>query len=131
MILPKNYSIWLAVDYNGIEKAFWYKPKRCKKMENGGVIKCFFRMEALRNSSEENLLGMTNLLNLKKKIYADSYHVTLDANFQDDLGCDSLDAIEILMEAEREFGVTIPDDRIEHIKTVREAIDLIMELDSI
>ena len=45
--------------------------------------------------------------------------------------CDSLDAIEILMEAEREFGVVIPDDRIEHIKTVREAIDLIMELDSI
>ena len=29
MALPKNYSIWLAVDYNGIEKAFWNKPKRC------------------------------------------------------------------------------------------------------
>ena len=68
---------------------------------------------------------------VSEKVYADSYHVTLDANFQDDLGCDSLDAIEILMEAEREFGVVIPDDRIEHIKTVREAIDLIMELDSI
>ena len=31
MALPKNYSIWLAVDYNGIEKAFWNKPKRCEK----------------------------------------------------------------------------------------------------
>lgn len=31
MALPKNYSIWLAVDYDGIEKAFWYKPKRCEK----------------------------------------------------------------------------------------------------
>lgn len=31
MILPKNYSIWIAVDYNGIEKAFLYKPKRCEK----------------------------------------------------------------------------------------------------
>ena len=68
---------------------------------------------------------------VSEKIYADNYNVTMDANFQDDLGCDSLDAIEILMEAEREFGVTIPDDKIEHIKTVREAIDLIMELDSI
>lgn len=68
---------------------------------------------------------------VSEKVYADSSNVTLDANFQDDLGCDSLDAIEILMEAEREFGITIPDDRIEHIKTVREAIDLIMELDSI
>lgn len=28
MALPKNYSIWLAVDYNGIENAFWYKPKK-------------------------------------------------------------------------------------------------------
>ena len=31
MALHKNYSIWLAVDYNGIEKAFWNKPKRCDK----------------------------------------------------------------------------------------------------
>lgn len=31
MVLPKNYSIWLAVDYNCIEKAFWNKPKRCEK----------------------------------------------------------------------------------------------------
>ena len=68
---------------------------------------------------------------VSEKINADNYNVTLDANFQDYLWCDSLDAIEILMEDEREFGVVIPDDRIEHIKTVREAIDLIMELDSI
>ena len=68
---------------------------------------------------------------VSEKIYADNCNVTLDANFQDDLWCDSLDAIEILMEAEREFGVVIPDDRIEHIKTIRETIDLIMELDSI
>ena len=68
---------------------------------------------------------------VSEKIYADNYNVTLDANFQDYLWCDSLDAIEILMEAEREFSVVIPDDRIEYIKTVREAIDLIMELDSI
>ena len=68
---------------------------------------------------------------VSEKIYADNYNVTLDANFQDYLWCDSLDAIEILMEAEREFGITIPENRIEHIKTVREAIDLIMELDSI
>ena len=68
---------------------------------------------------------------VSEKIYADNYNVTLDANFQDYLWCASIDAIEILMEAEREFGITIPEDRTEHIKTVREAIDLIMELDSI
>ena len=31
MALPKNYSIWLTVDYYGIEKAFWNKPRRCEK----------------------------------------------------------------------------------------------------
>ena len=31
MALPKNYSIWLAVDYDGIEETFWNKPKRCEK----------------------------------------------------------------------------------------------------
>ena len=31
MALPKNDSIWLSVDYYGIEKAFWYKPRRCEK----------------------------------------------------------------------------------------------------
>ena len=31
MALPKNYRIWLDVDYDGIDKAFWNKPKRCVK----------------------------------------------------------------------------------------------------
>ena len=30
-MIPKNYSIWLAVDYDGIEKAFWHKPSKCEK----------------------------------------------------------------------------------------------------
>lgn len=30
-MIPKNYSIWLAVDYNGVEKAFWNKPRRFEK----------------------------------------------------------------------------------------------------
>lgn len=45
MALPKNYSIWLAVDYNGIEKAFWNKPKRCEKHREWLGEKWFFRME--------------------------------------------------------------------------------------
>lgn len=68
---------------------------------------------------------------VNEKVYTDNCNVTLDANFQDDLGLDSLDALEIQVEAEREFGVVIPDDTIEHARTVREAIDLIMALDPI
>lgn len=54
MALPKNYSIWLAVDYNGIEKAFWNKPKRCEKHREWWVIKWFFQKAVLRSSLEEN-----------------------------------------------------------------------------
>lgn len=49
MALPKNYSIWLAVDYYDIEKAFWYKPRRCEKHGEWRVIIWLFRMVALRN----------------------------------------------------------------------------------
>ena len=31
VMIHKNYNIWLAVDYDGIEKAFWYKPNKCEK----------------------------------------------------------------------------------------------------
>lgn len=58
MVPLKNYSIWLAIDYNGIEKAFWNKPKRCEK--HGGVIKWFFQKVVSRNLLEENYLGMMN-----------------------------------------------------------------------
>lgn len=69
MALPKNYSIWIAVDYNGLEKAFWNKPKRCEKHYEWWGIIWFFRMEASRNSSEENCLGKMSQLNLKKNSY--------------------------------------------------------------
>ena len=80
----------------------------------------------VRTEVESKFIELVN-----EKVYTDNCNVTLDANFQDDLGLDSLDALEIQVEAEREFGVVIPDDTIEHARTVREAIDLIMALDSI
>ena len=80
----------------------------------------------VRTEVESKFIELVN-----EKVYTDNCNVTLDANFQDDLGLDSLDALEIQVEAEREFGVVIPDDTIEYARTVREAIDLIMALDSI
>ena len=69
MALPKTYSIWLTVDYNGIEKLFGINRKDVINIENGGVTKWFFRMEALRNSSEESCLGSMIRQNLKKNSY--------------------------------------------------------------
>ena len=51
--------------------------------------------------------------------------VTADASFIEDLGADSLDTVELVMELEEEFNVNIPDDAAEKIETVGQAIDFI------
>ncbi len=51
--------------------------------------------------------------------------VARSTSFQEDLGADSLDIVELVMELEEEFEITIPDDQAEKIKTVGEAIDYI------
>ena len=48
--------------------------------------------------------------------------VTTEASFVDDLGADSLDTVELVMELEEEFDISIPDDAAEKIQTVGEAI---------
>jgi len=51
--------------------------------------------------------------------------VTRSTNFIEDVGADSLDIVELVMELEEEFEITIPDEEAEKIKTVGEAIDFI------
>src|SRR5271163_2963728 len=51
--------------------------------------------------------------------------VTRATNFIEDIGADSLDIVELIMELEEEFDIQIPDDQAEKIKTVGEAIDYI------
>lgn len=51
--------------------------------------------------------------------------VNRNTSFQEDMGADSLDIVELVMELEEEFEITIPDDQAEKIKTVGEAIDFI------
>jgi acyl carrier protein len=58
---------------------------------------------------------------------ADEEDVTEDAAFVDDLGADSLDIVELVMALEEEFGVSIPDEQAEKIKTVADAVDFIAE----
>jgi acyl carrier protein len=55
------------------------------------------------------------------------YTVTLDTNFREDLGADSIDAVELLLELENTFEIQIPDEAIEKIETVQQAIDYIVE----
>jgi acyl carrier protein len=62
-----------------------------------------------------------------EQLGADEDDVTEDASFVDDLGADSLDIVELVMALEEEFGVSIPDEQAEKIKTVGDAVDFIME----
>lgn len=53
--------------------------------------------------------------------------VVPEASFTNHLGADSLDTVELIMEFEKEFGITIPDDKAEGIATVGDAIAYIEE----
>ena len=56
------------------------------------------------------------------KLGVSEAEVTPEATFQQDLGADSLDTVELIMEFEKEFGITIPDEKAETIQTVGDAI---------
>ena len=56
------------------------------------------------------------------KLGVDESEVKPEATFTNDLGADSLDTVELIMELEKEFNITIPDDQAEKIATVGDAI---------
>jgi acyl carrier protein len=61
------------------------------------------------------------------KLGVDEAEVTAEASFTNDLGADSLDTVELIMEFEKEFNMAIPDDQAEKIGTVGDAITYIEE----
>ena len=60
-----------------------------------------------------------------EKLGVEESEVTPEASFTNDLGADSLDTVELIMEFEKEFGITIPDDQAEKIGTVGDAVSYI------
>ena len=60
-----------------------------------------------------------------EQLGVDADEVTLDASFQEDLGADSLDTVELIMAFEEEFGIEIPDEDAEKIRKVRDAVEYI------
>ncbi|MDX2189249.1 MAG: acyl carrier protein [Bacteroidota bacterium] len=57
-----------------------------------------------------------------EKLGVEKSEVTDEASFTNDLGADSLDTVELIMEFEKEFNISIPDDQAEQISTVGQAI---------
>jgi len=62
------------------------------------------------------------------KLGVDESEVTLESSFTNDLGADSLDTVELIMEFEKEFDIQIPDDQAEKISTVGQAVKYIEDL---
>ena len=56
------------------------------------------------------------------KLGVEESEVTAEASFTNDLGADSLDTVELIMEFEKEFNISIPDDQAEGIATVGDAV---------
>ena len=61
------------------------------------------------------------------KLGVEESEVTPDASFTNDLGADSLDTVELIMEFEKEFNIAIPDEQAEKIGTVGDAVSYISE----
>ena len=61
------------------------------------------------------------------KLGVEESEVTETASFTNDLGADSLDTVELIMEFEKEFSISIPDDQAEKIGTVQDAVAYIEE----
>ena len=59
------------------------------------------------------------------KLGVEESEVTNEASFTNDLGAESLDTVELIMEFEKEFGISIPDDQAEKIATVGDAVSYI------
>lgn len=59
------------------------------------------------------------------KLGVDENEVTPEASFTNDLGADSLDTVELIMEFEKEFNIAIPDDQAEKITTVGDTVKFI------
>lgn len=62
-----------------------------------------------------------------EKLGVEESEVTDTASFTNDLGADSLDTVELIMEFEKEFNIAIPDDQAENIQTVGHAVSYIEE----
>ena len=77
------------------------------------------------HSREEILEQMKSALS--EKLGIDENEVTEAASFEEDLGADSLDLVEVVMDLEDQFGLKIPDEDAQTLTTVGQAVDYVVE----
>jgi acyl carrier protein len=88
------------------------------------------RVVFVRTNEEETSMERQELEEKVRKVLAenlgrDMEEVTMEARLEEDLDADSLDLVEAVLALEEELGVKIPEEEMESVKTVREAVDLV------
>lgn len=76
--------------------------------------------------------GINSMENKVKQIIKDKLGISSgdyrnEESFQEDLGCDSLDMVDLIMECEKQFNISIPDDDVDKLRTVQNLIDYVTE----
>jgi acyl carrier protein len=102
-------------------RTLWYITGGGRCAPNGPKLRCDPpREERIVPSTEERVIEI-----VCENLGVNKEQVTRQTSFIEDVGADSLDIVELVMELEEEFEITIPDEQAEKIKTVGEAIDYI------
>ena len=87
-------------------------------------VKFFIFVRTLNQRIMSDISSRINAI-IVDKLGVDENEVVASASFTNDLGADSLDTVELIMEFEREFDIQIPDDQAEKIATVGQAVQYI------
>ena len=88
----------------------------CKRKENK-IIRLLTKNLKVMSEIQERVKAI-----IVDKLGVEESEVTMEASFTNDLGADSLDTVELIMEFEKEFGISIPDDQAEKIGSVGDAV---------
>jgi len=99
-------------------------PKKCATL---GKVFYFCQIKTIKTIIMSDITSRVKAI-IVDKLGVDESEVTLEASFTNDLGADSLDTVELIMEFEKEFDIQIPDDQAEKISTVGQAVQYIEDL---
>jgi acyl carrier protein len=125
-LLPRNVVPVLPdlrgrqVPLSGARAPWYITPSALPQRRRARVALIPLREDPIVPSVEERVIEI-----VCENLGVNKEQVTRSTSFQEDMGADSLDIVELVMELEEEFEITIPDDQAEKIKTVGEAIDYI------
>ena len=112
-----------------VQLLLFFKQKICQNKENVVSLQSVFYKRINKQVKHQIMSEIESKVKaiIVDKLGVDEAEVKAEASFTNDLGADSLDTVELIMEFEKEFGISIPDDKAETIQTVGDAVKYIEE----